>query len=140
MHQLEWRYREIADMWCAQDWDRWVTTASVDYSFDPGAGPVRDLAQTLEWSRSAFAAFPDFRQVIQYVIVGERTVTGLTLATGTFTGPLDTAHGPLPPNGLRFTLPFVKVLELDDDGRVRRDWQFMDYARMTNGNQPPSDI
>ncbi len=133
----ESRYREIADMWCEQEWTGWAATTAAGYSFDPGFGPVRNLEATLSWSRSAFVAFPDFHQVIQEVIVGDRTVTGITVATGTFTGPLDSPYGPVPPNGLRFTLPFVKVLELDDEGRVRRDQQYVDYGRMTNGNLPP---
>ena len=130
MNDLERRYRDIADLWCAQAWERWQSTTAPGYTFDPGVGEPRDLAGTLEWSRSIFAAFPDYRQELLDVIVSGRAVTGYALARGTSRGPLALGGRSLPPTGGTFALPYVKVLYFDEQGLVREDRQFMDHARL----------
>lgn len=133
------RYREYAHLWCAQDWTAWQQLVSPTYSFDPGVGQCRDLASTLQWSRAIFAAFPDYRQRLEYVIETGNTVTGVAVAQGTLSGTLDVGGQLLKATGERFTLPYVKVVRFDEHGLVDDDRQYLDHAllmRMVTGEHP----
>jgi ketosteroid isomerase-like protein len=128
---LEQRYRHIAHLWASQQWEAWITTTAPGYRFDPGVGPERDVAATLDWSRGLFTAFPDLTQHVEHVVVSGRTVVGVAMVRGTLSGPLDLGLGNvLSPTGRTFELPYVKVVRFDDRGRVLDDRQYLDGARM----------
>lgn len=128
---LEQQYRLIEKLWTSQQWGEWSRTTAPDYRFDPGVGPERDLAGTLAWSRGLFAGFPDLSQRLEHVIVSGATAVGVAVVRGTLTGSLDLDLGyVLPPTGKTFELPYVKVIEFDEQGRALRDRQYMDGGRM----------
>jgi predicted ester cyclase len=124
------RYRAIEVLWMSQNWDEWAGTVSPEYRFEPGVGPVRDLAATLAWSRGMFVAFPDLSQEITAVLPGgEASVVGVTICRGTQTGPLDLGLGAtLPPTGRAVEFTYAKVLTFDAAGLVVRDQQFLDVG------------
>lgn len=128
---LAQQYRLIEQLWTSQRWDEWTGTTAPGYRFDPGVGPERDLDATLAWSRGLFAGFPDLSQRLEHVIVNGATAVGVAVVRGTLTGSLDLGLGHvLPPTGKTFEVPYVKVIEFDDQGRALRDRQYMDSGRM----------
>ncbi len=131
MTDLDGLYRRIERLWTTQDWDAWSRTVAPGYAFEPGAGGRRDVDGTLRWSRAIFAAFPDYSQDLQHVVVTGSTAVGVALCRGTLLGRLDLDLGfELEPTGRRFELPYVKVLEFDADGLVKHDRQYLDAGSL----------
>ena len=131
MTDIEGLYRRIERLWTGQEWHEWSRTAALQYRFDPGTGDPRDLAGTLRWSTGIFAAFPDYSQDLEHVVVTGATAVGVAVCRGTHTGTLDLDLGfVLGATGRGFELPYVKVLDFDADGLVVRDRQYLDATSL----------
>jgi steroid delta-isomerase-like uncharacterized protein len=77
-------------------------------SKDP-AGEKRGVAAWRAYGEAFKAAAPDARLVLGKAAEHGDTIFVEGTFTGTFTGPLQTPHGEMPPTGNAFALPYVDV-------------------------------
>lgn len=87
-----------------------------------GRDALRAMADTF------FTAFPDMELVVRSVVEQGNVVVLEGATKGTFTGPMTTADGEVPPTGKSFEAPFVSVCELSDSGLVMAWREYYDTA------------
>jgi ketosteroid isomerase-like protein len=75
-----------------------------------------------------FTAFPDMAVEVRTVIEQGNTVVLEAATRGTFTGPMATPQGEVPPTGLSYVAPLVAICELADTGLIAECREYYDTA------------
>lgn len=75
-----------------------------------------------------FTAFPDMAFVVRSVIEQGNVVVLEGATKGTFTGPMLTPDGEVPPTGKSYEAPLVAVCELTDTGLIKACREYYDTA------------
>jgi steroid delta-isomerase-like uncharacterized protein len=75
-----------------------------------------------------FTAFPDMAFVVRSIIEQGNVVVLEGATKGTFTGPMTTAAGEIPPTGKSYEAPLVAVCELTDTGLIMACREYYDTA------------
>jgi steroid delta-isomerase-like uncharacterized protein len=86
----------------------------------------RDALQAM--AATFFTAFPDMVLEVRSVIEQGNVVVLEGATKGTFTGPMMTAGGEIPPTGKSFETPLVSVCELSDSGLIKACREYYDTA------------
>lgn len=87
-----------------------------------GRPALKAMAETL------FTAFPDMVFVVRSVTEQGNVVVLEGATKGTFTGPMQTAAGEVPPTGKSYEAPFAAVCELTDTGLIKACREYYDTA------------
>ena len=75
-----------------------------------------------------FTAFPDMAFEVRSVTEQGKVVVLEAATSGTFTGPMATADGEVPPTGRPYKAPFVAVCELSEEGLIASAREYYDTA------------
>ncbi|NNC13660.1 SnoaL-like domain-containing protein [Planctomonas sp. JC2975] len=120
--------QRVHEAWTQQRWDDWARTCANGYQFRLYPTTRLDLEQTLTWSRAWFTAFPDYRDEVAAVYVSNSAVAYELLNAGTSRADLLLFGNTVAPHtpGRRIRLRYVKVLDLNADGQVVQDRQYLD--------------
>lgn len=109
---------------------RWAAMFTDDATYKtpdfPNALQGRDALRAM--AVTFFTAFPDMELMVRSVIEQGNVVVLEGATKGTFTGPLTTANGEVPPTGKSFEAPLVSVCELSDSGLVVACREYYDTA------------
>lgn len=87
-----------------------------------GRQALKTLAETL------FTAFPDMVFAVRSITEQGNMVVLEGATKGTFTGPMLTAAGEVPPTGKSYQAPFAAVCELSDAGLIMACREYYDTA------------
>jgi steroid delta-isomerase-like uncharacterized protein len=87
-----------------------------------GRQALKTMAETL------FTAFPDMVFVVRSVTEQGNVVVLEGATKGTFTGPMQTAAGEVPPTGKSYEAPFAAVCELSSTGLIMACREYYDTA------------
>ena len=91
---------------------------------DPVTG--RDALEAM--ASALFTAFPDMTLEVRSVTEQGHVVVLEGATQGTFTGPLMTADGEVPPTGKSYVAPFVAVCEVTGSGLIAASREYYDTA------------
>ena len=109
----------LLDAFNQRDIGIWERATADDLVADyPGASGMTKQA-ALAYDLMFFNAVPDGRFTIEHAIADGNVAIFTTTVRGTFSEPLATPKGVVPPTGRRFSVPFVLIAELRD-GRIVR--------------------
>ncbi|MGH2617784.1 MAG: ester cyclase [Thermomicrobiales bacterium] len=118
----------FGEAWSSGDPEQLVAIYAEDVLFEEVVldGTVTHGRDELRaYAEAVYAAFPDFTVTpMSGFVSGDRAVLEWVL-TGTYEGQF----GPLPPgSGQQVAVRVASVLELADDGLIRRDSEYWDFA------------
>jgi steroid delta-isomerase-like uncharacterized protein len=109
---------------------RWAAmfTDDATYAFPEAPTPLQGREALEALARTFFTAFPDMVFEVRSVVEqgGVVVLEGATL--GTFTGPMATADGEVPPTGRSYKAPLVTVCELSEEGLIAAAREYYDTA------------
>ena len=90
--------------------------------------PLRGRDALVAIATTFFTAFPDMSYEVRSVIEQGNVVVVEGATKGTFTGPMMTADGEVPPTGKSFEAPLVAVCELSGTGLIAASREYYDTA------------
>jgi steroid delta-isomerase-like uncharacterized protein len=106
-------------------------TDDATYATPDLPNPLRGRIALEALAAGLFKAFPDMELQVRSVIE-QGSVVVLEVATkGTFTGPMTTADGDVPPTGNSFEAPLVAVCEVSGTGLITACREYYDTASFT---------
>ena len=91
--------RALLDAMTAHDLSTWEAVLSDDFVADYPCAPRLDRAAARAYNEPFLAAFPDLTMKVERVIAEGDTVVLDAFVSGTFSRPLSTPDGVIPPNG-----------------------------------------
>ena len=98
------------------------------YTIPDTPEPIRGRPALEAVAAVFFSAFPDMAFVVRSVIEQDNVVVLEAATTGTFTGPMPTPGGDVPPTGKSYTAPLVAVCELTGTGLIANCREYYDTA------------
>jgi steroid delta-isomerase-like uncharacterized protein len=101
-------------------------------TIEPALGRAESLAEWRAYGEAFRRACPDAHMVVQSVVVSGETVAVEARFVGTFTGPLASPDGEVPPTGRSFELPFADFFRFHD-GRVVEHHVYYDQLAFMSG-------
>lgn len=107
---------------------------------DPGLGRATSVAEWRAYGEAFRRASPDAHMVVQTVLEDGETVAVEATFAGTFTGPLASPGGEVPPTGQAFEVPFADFFRFRD-GRVAEHHVYSDQVALMAAMgiaQPPA--
>ncbi|MEJ2856185.1 MULTISPECIES: nuclear transport factor 2 family protein [unclassified Saccharothrix] len=109
---------------------RWaeVFTDDATYALPDLPEPLRGRNAIEAMAATFFRAFPDMVFEIRTVVEQGDVVVLEGATKGTFTGPMTTPGGEVPPTGKSFETPFAVVCELSGTGLVAACREYYDTA------------
>jgi steroid delta-isomerase-like uncharacterized protein len=132
----------FSEAWSSGDPDRLVAIYAEDALFEEvvlGGAVTHSRDELRAYAEALYAAFPDFTATpVSGFVSGNWAIVEWVL-TGTYTGQF----GSLPPGtGQPVELRVATVLELDDDGMIRRDSEYWDSATVLTqlGAMPEAEV
>jgi steroid delta-isomerase-like uncharacterized protein len=107
---------------------------------EPALGRVTSVAEWRAYGEAFRRACPDAHMVVQTVLEHGDIVAVEATFAGTFTGPLASAQGEVPPTGRVFEVPFADFFRFRD-GRVAEHHVYYDQVALMAalGVTPPED-
>jgi predicted ester cyclase len=87
-------------------------------------------------ARALKAEFPDLKGQVQLALVNGHHLAAFTLITGTNTGPLQTPNGAKPATNKKVGFYTSQLLELNDQGQVTKEREYVDVATPMGQLQP----
>jgi hypothetical protein len=132
--------RNWIDLFQKPDSDAFAELFTPEGSFiDPAFGLARHGRDLVRLHHKKWlAAVPDFKAVIERVLVDGRSAVILYQAKGTFNGePLGAGKNAIQPTHKPFEARVVIVLDLDADGQVKTCTEYYDTVMMPNGGKGP---
>jgi steroid delta-isomerase-like uncharacterized protein len=119
---------DFSEAWSSGDPEQLVAIYAEEALFEEvvlGGAVTRGRDELRAFAGEVFAAFPNFTATPVSAFVSGNRVTVEWILTSSYTGQF----GPLPPGtGQRVEVRVATVLELDDDGLIRRDSEYWDFA------------
>ena len=83
-------------------------------------------------------AFSDIDPAVRTILRADRTVALELVIGATHTGPIDLGgEAPLPPTGRRIAVATIWVLELDEEGLIAEERDYIDPAAIVEQLQAP---
>ena len=106
---------------------------------EPALGRAESLAEWRAYGEAFRRACPDAHMVVHTVVESSDTVAVEATFAGTFSGPLSSPQGEVPPTGRAFELPFADFFRFRD-GRVVEHHVYYDQVAFMSalGVTPPS--
>jgi predicted ester cyclase len=120
--------RALFDAFTKHDLSIWERALGPDFVADYPCAPGLDRIQARAYNTPFVEAFPDLKMVPERVIVQGNTVVLDGFASGTFSKPLATPQGMVPPNGRAGGVRIVLIVEIRDGKIVREQtvWNQLD--------------
>jgi steroid delta-isomerase-like uncharacterized protein len=103
-------------------------TDDARYSIPDAPEPVRGREALDAMASMFFTAFPDMEFEVRRVIEQGNVVVLEAATMGTFTGPMATPEGEVPPTGRSYVAPLVAICELTDTGLIAECREYYDPA------------
>lgn len=103
-------------------------TDDARYSIPDAPEPVRGREALDAMASMFFTAFPDMEFEVRRVIEQGNVVVLEAATMGTFTGPMATPEGDVPPTGRSYVTPLVAICELTDTGLIAECREYYDPA------------
>lgn len=103
-------------------------TDDARYSIPDAPEPVRGREALDAMAFMFFTAFPDMEFEVRRVIEQGNVVVLEAATMGTFTGPMATPEGEVPPTGRSYVAPLVAICELTDTGLIAECREYYDPA------------
>ena len=88
--------------------------------------PVRGRDALLKYYQMMFRAVPDWKINFSLVAFHGDTIICEGVGSGTFTGPLSTPEGDVPPTGKKITIKTVFFGKINADGLIAEDRSYFD--------------
>jgi ketosteroid isomerase-like protein len=109
-------------------------------TIEPGLGRAESLAEWRAYGEAFRRACPDAHMIVQTVVESGETVAVEARFAGTFTGPLSSPQGEVPPTGNAFELPFADFFRFRG-GRVFEHHVYYDQLAFQSalGITPPPE-
>jgi steroid delta-isomerase-like uncharacterized protein len=109
---------------------RWAAmfTDDATYATPDLPNPLRGRDALEAMAATIFKAFPDIAFEVRSVIEEGNVVVLEGATKGTFTGPMMTANGEVPPTGKSYEAPYVAVCELSGTGLIMALREYYDTA------------
>lgn len=130
--ELAKRYEECGNYLNDKKLDQFADCLAPDIvSEAPGGMPTRNGRDAvIATFKNEEAGFPDMKGEPVLTLVSGHTVIGVRLITGTNSGPMKTPMGEMPKTDKKVGFMIGHILEIDDAGRAKHSWDFMDFATM----------
>jgi steroid delta-isomerase-like uncharacterized protein len=103
-------------------------TDDATYAIPDAPEPVRGHEALDAMASMFFTAFPDMAFEVRTVIEQGNIVVLEATTKGTFTGPMATPEGEVPPTGRSYIAPLIAVCELTDTGLIAECRECYDTA------------
>ena len=105
---------------------------------EPALGRAESVAEWRAYGEAFRRACPDAHMTVQTLVASGETVAVEATFAGTFTGPLASPQGEVPPTGQAFELPFADFFRFRD-GRVAEHHVYYDQVAFMSalGIAPP---
>ena len=103
-------------------------TDDAKYAIPETPEPVRGREALDAMASMFFEAFPDMAFEVRTVIEQGSIVVLEAATKGTFTGPMATPEGEVPPTGRSYIAPLVAICELTDTGLIAECREYYDPA------------
>jgi ketosteroid isomerase-like protein len=94
--------------------------------------PLRGRREMEQLFINSFTAFPDIKLQFTAIFPSLDQVCFEFHETGTFTGPLSTTEGEVPPTGRKFDIMGAFILKLTDEGLISEDRSYFDQDLFQN--------
>jgi steroid delta-isomerase-like uncharacterized protein len=109
---------------------RWAAmfTDDATYAVPDFPNPLRGRDALEAMAATFFKAFPDMAFEVRSVIEQGNVVVLEGATKGTFTGPMMTADGEVPPTGKSYEAPLVAVCEVSGTGLITACREYYDTA------------
>ena len=122
--------RTFVDAVASRDPARWAAmfTEDATYAYPDVPTPLQGREALEALAATFFTAFPDMVLEIRSVVEQGSVVVLEGATRGTFTGPMATADGEVPPTGRSYKAPLVTVCELSDEGLITAAREYYDTA------------
>ena len=90
--------------------------------------PIRGR-KAIEENQAAFLrAMPDFKVKFTLILISGDHITFEGVSRGTFTGPLTSPEGDIPPTGSSVEIKFVFIAKVTKEGLIEKDRTYFDTA------------
>jgi len=90
------------------------------------SAPVRGRDALLEYYTVAYKHMPDFKVDMAMVLFSGETIVFEGVSHGTFSAPLSTPEGEVPPTGQEVRLKFAMFAKINADGLIAEDRSYFD--------------
>lgn len=80
----------------------------------------------LEYYKGMYKAMPDFKTDLTMIAFSGDTIVFEGVGGGTFTGPLTTPEGEVPPTGMKVSLKAAFLAKISPDGLIAEDRSYFD--------------
>jgi steroid delta-isomerase-like uncharacterized protein len=128
MGELESRVRMFYERFGEGDMDAAASIYRDDVvTIEPALGRATSLAEWRAYGDAFRRACPDAHMVLRTVLEGKDSVAVEATFVGTFTAPLASPQGEVPPTGKSFELPFADFFRFRD-GRVAEHHVYYDQV------------
>lgn len=128
MGDLESSVRMFYERFSAGDMDGAATIYHDDVvTIEPGLGRAESLAEWRAYGEAFRTACPDAHMVVDTLVESGEMVAVEARFAGTFTAPLVSPRGEVPPSGNAFELPFADFFRFHD-GRVTEHHVYYDQV------------
>ena len=127
--------------WDALDdakWDAYKRCSADTATYEmPGTAITATGADAiLARAKALKAEFPGLKGQVQLALVNGHHLAAFTLVTGTNTGPLQTPNGAKPATNKKVGFYTSQLLELNDQGQVTKEQEYVDVATPMGQLQP----
>jgi steroid delta-isomerase-like uncharacterized protein len=120
--------RQFTEATNAADWEALAAVVSEDFTRHSAATagpPVTSREAFVELQKSFLVSLPDQHVTIQQLVAEGDLVAGLSIYSGTHTGPM----GDIPPTGLPVEIPFMGLFRIES-GQITELWVEWDNVAM----------
>lgn len=90
------------------------------------SSPVRGREALLEYYKAMYKAMPDFKADLSVVAFSADTIVFEVVGAGTFTAPLATPEGEVPPTGKKISFKAAFLAKISPDGLIAEDRSYFD--------------
>lgn len=90
--------------------------------------PIQGRKAIEENQVALFRAMPDFKVEFTLILISGDHITFEGVGRGTFTGPLTSPEGDIPPTGSSLALKFVFIAKVTKEGLIEEDRTYFDTA------------
>jgi len=88
--------------------------------------PLRGREALLEYYKAMYKAMPDFKSDLSVVAFSADTIVFEVVGDGTFTAPLATPEGEVPPTGKKISFKAAFFAKISPDGLIAEDRTYFD--------------
>ena len=90
------------------------------------SSPIHGREALLEYYKGMYKAIPDFKIDLTLIAFSNDTIVFEGAGGGTFTAPLATPEGDIPPTGQKVTLKVAFLAKISADGLIAEDRSYFD--------------